>query len=90
MALPKLSNARATHECSKISRFNRDYIMVIGGLGPTGNNVLVVEYYDLKTRPSSWETISGKSLFCFTLIVDLLNNNKLLQIKSDQTFIRYC
>jgi len=71
-----MSNARAEHECSKISRFGRDYVVVIGGYGLVGN-VLTVEYYDLKAKPSSWETVSGISCaYLFTYLFLFLNWKK--------------
>ena len=57
-SLPSLSNARWYHECSRITRAAQDYIVVVGGQGPS-SNILVVEYYNLQTKPTSWETTAG-------------------------------
>ena len=50
--------ARWCHACAKVTRFNQDHIVVIGGSAET-SDTLVIEFYDLATRPSSWEIDSG-------------------------------
>ena len=59
--LPNMTTARYYHECSRISRYGRDYIMVFGGDGPTGL-LKSIELYDLTQRPATWEVWTGISI----------------------------
>ena len=56
-----MQNVRWHHECARIKRFDHDYVVVMGGTGQTSNFVNVIEFYDLTTKPASWETIPGRN-----------------------------
>ena len=54
---------RGRHGCSRVKRNGKDYIMVFGGLyGSAGAATASIEFYDLNSRPSSWESVAGLSL----------------------------
>ena len=57
-----MTTTRWYHECSRITRYGRDYIMVIGGQGPYGVLLQSIELYDLTRRPSKWEVWTGVSI----------------------------
>jgi hypothetical protein len=57
-----MTTARWYHECSRITRYGRNYIMVIGGEGPFGELLKSIELYDLTRRPGKWEVWSGVSI----------------------------
>jgi hypothetical protein len=59
--LPNMTTARFYHECSRIPRYGRDYIMVFGGQGSTGL-LNSIELYDLTLRPATWEVWTGVSI----------------------------
>ena len=61
--LPNMTTARFYHECARITRYGRDYIMVFGGMGLPGVSTLQsIEFYDLTLRPSTWEVWTGVSI----------------------------
>ena len=59
--LPNMTTARWYHECSRITRKGRDYIMVFGGQGSSGL-LNSIELYDLTLWPASWEVWAGVSM----------------------------
>ncbi len=59
--LPNMATSRYYHECSRIKRYGRDYIMVFGGEGSTGL-LNSIELYDLTLRPATWEVWTGVSI----------------------------
>ena len=56
-----MTTARWYHECSRITRYGRDYIMVFGGEGPTGL-LQSIEFYDLDLQTKTWEVWTGVSI----------------------------
>jgi len=56
-----MTTPRWYHECSKITRYGRNYIIVIGGQGLSGN-LHSIELYDLTRRPTTWEVWTGVSI----------------------------
>jgi hypothetical protein len=62
-SLPDMSDSRSDHACEKIKRNGRDYLVVMGGAkGGSSATTDTIEFYDLTTRPNSWETIAGTRL----------------------------
>jgi hypothetical protein len=58
-----MSDSRADHACEKIKRNGKDYLVVMGGtIGPTLAATDTIEFYDLTTRPASWENTAGLRL----------------------------
>jgi hypothetical protein len=57
--LPNMTTGRWYHECSRITRFGHDYIMVFGGEGPLGRPDSSIELYDLTQRPQTWTVWTG-------------------------------
>ena len=57
--LPNMTTGRWYHECSRITRYGRDYIMVIGGEGSLGGLHSSIELYDLTLRPATWTVWTG-------------------------------
>ena len=57
--LPNITIGRWYHECSRITRYGRDYIMVFGGEGLFMTQGSSIEFYDLTIRPATWEIWTG-------------------------------
>ena len=55
-----MTTARWYHECSRITRYGRDYIMIFGGAAGVPLNS--IELYDLTRRPATWEVWTGVSM----------------------------
>jgi hypothetical protein len=59
-SLPDMSDSRADQACEKIRRNGKDYLVIMGGSkGPTLTATDIIEFYDLTTRPASWESTAG-------------------------------
>jgi hypothetical protein len=56
-----MTTARFYHECARITRYGRDFIIVFGGEGSTGL-LKSIELYDLTLRPTAWEVWTGVSI----------------------------
>ena len=71
-----MQNVRWHHECARIKRFDHDYVVVMGGTGQTSNYVNVIEFYDLTTKPATWETIPGRRLLKmeFSIYLPIISN----------------
>ena len=55
-----MTDYRMSHACARIKRSGRDYLVGVGGVygtNLTGTNT--IEFYDLTSRPTSWEIIPG-------------------------------
>ncbi len=54
-----MTTGRWYHECSRVTRYGRDYIMVFGGEGSSGGLQSSIELYDLTSRPATWTVWTG-------------------------------
>jgi hypothetical protein len=55
--------SRYRHGCSLLKRNGKDYIVAMGGWSlEVGNTDSTIEFYDLTSRPSTWEMVTGIAL----------------------------